>query len=169
MNTAHTLLLLSVLTFSLTGCLIPGPEPDDTEDTRTIAYSLEPTFVPTDKIMHERSGGGAILYTVTPTGTGYSIRIISREGTSPSETLTVPTDSLEPDHADIIAGIFNGSTDIGGIIYEPPPDILTGTWHTMKIKTSDSWLRIANSEAINALLALEQIVDKQTSAPLLSH
>ena len=65
---------------------------------------------------------------------------------------------LEIDSLDIAAleSLFQGTVDIGGIIYQN--DSPTGTWTYLYIEYNNDWLRVANETVIHELSSLYFLV-----------
>ena len=129
-----------------------------TNDTseKEIEYQLPSTFQSTNKIRYNVEGGGEIDFIVENNLDSISIIVLSYQFQSRNDSLMMS--KLEIDSLDIVIleAMFQGTIDIGGIIYQN--DLLIGTWTYLYIEYSNDWLRVANEAIINELSSFYHLV-----------
>jgi len=132
---------------------------------KEIEYQLPSTLQTTNKIRYTVEGGGDIDFIVENNPDSISILVLSYQFQSRDDSLMVS--KLEIDSLDLAAleAMFEGTTDIGGIIYQN--DMLTGTWTYVYIEYNNDWLRVANETIIHELSFLYNLVCEKINMDLI--
>ena len=117
---------------------------DETE--KEIEYQLSSTFLSTDKIRYNVEGGGDMDFIVENNPDSLSITVLRFQFQNRNDSLMLS--KLEIDSLDLltIEAMFQGTIDIGGIIYKN--ELLTGSWTYLYIENNNDWLRVANETII---------------------
>ena len=127
---------------------------DETE--KEIEYQLSSTFLSTDKIRYNVEGGGDMDFIVENNPDSLSITVLRFQFQNRNDSLMLS--KLEIDSLDLltIEAMFQGTIDIGGIIYKN--ELLTGSWTYLYIENNNDWLRVANETIIRELSSIYQLV-----------
>ena len=123
---------------------------------KEIEYQLPTTFQPTDKIRYNVEGGGQIDFFVENNLDSLYIFVLSYQFLPKNDSLTIS--KLDLDSLDLVTieALFQGTINIGGIIYR---NVLpTGTWTYLYINNNNTWLRVANETIINELFSFYHLV-----------
>jgi len=126
------------------------------QSAKEIEYQLPPTYQSTGKIRYEVEGGGDINFIIKNKPDSILIFVLNYKFQSRNDSLMCPKSDIDSLDLVIIEAMFEGTIDIGGIIYKN--DLLTGSWTYMYIEDNDGWLRTANETIINELSSLCQMV-----------
>lgn len=129
-----------------------------TNDTseKQIEYQLPPTFQSTNKIRYNVEGGGEIDFIVENNLDSVSIIVSSYQFQSKNDSLMMSKRDIDSLDLVILEAMFQGTIDIGGIIYQN--DLMTGTWTYLYIECNNDWLRAANGTIIDELKSLYNLV-----------
>ena len=121
-----------------------------------IEYQLPSTFQPTNIIRYNVEGGGEIDFIIENNLDSISIIVSSYQFQSRNDSLMVYKQDMDSLDQVILGAMFQGSIDIGGIIYQN--DLPTGTWTYLYIEYNNDWLRVANETIIIELTSLYHLV-----------
>jgi len=129
------------------------------ESEKDIEYQLLPTFQSTDKIRYNVEGGGNIDFIIENNPDSLFIAISRYQHQNRNDSLKII--KLDVDSLDlvIIDAMFQGTIDIGGIIYKN--DLLVGSWTYLYIDINNNWLRVANEDIIGELSSFNQLVNQR--------
>ena len=136
--------------------LITFPSCTTNETEKEIEYQLSSTFLSTDKIRYNVEGGGDMDFIVENNPDSLSITVLRFQFQNRNDSLMLS--KLEIDSLDLltIEAMFQGTIDIGGIIYKN--ELLTGSWTYLYIENNNDWLRVANETIIRELSSIYQLV-----------
>ena len=127
---------------------------DTTENE--IEYQLPLTFQSTNKIRYNVEGGGEIDFIVENNLDSISIIVSSYQFQYRNDSFMMSKLDIDSLDLVILEAMFQGTIDIGGIIYQN--DLLTGTWTYLYIEYNNDWLRVANETIIYELSSLYHLV-----------
>ena len=123
---------------------------------KEIEYQLPSTFQSTNKIRYDVEGGGDINFIVEDNQDSISIIVLSFQFQNRNDSLMISKLDVDSLDLEILEAMFNGTIDIGGIIYRN--DLLTGTWTYLYIEYQKNWLRVANENIIDELNSLYNLI-----------
>jgi len=123
---------------------------------KEIEFQLPPTFQSTNKIRYNVEGGGEIDFVVENNLDSISIIVLSYQFQSRNDSLMISKPDIDSLDLVMLEGMFQGTIDIGGVIYQN--DLLTGTWTYLYIEYNNDWLRVANETIIYELYSLYHLV-----------
>lgn len=121
-----------------------------------IEYQLPPTFQSTNKIRYNVEGGGDIDFIVENNLDSISFIVLRFQFQDRNDSFMMSKLDVDRLDLEILEAMFNGTIDIGGIIYRN--DLLTGTWTYLYIEYNDNWLRVANETIIYELHSMYNLV-----------
>ena len=129
-----------------------------TNDTseKEIEYQLPPTLQSTNKIRYNVEGGGEIDFIVENNLDSISVIVSSYQFQSRNDSFMMSKLDIDSLDLVILEAMFQGTVNIGGIIYQN--DLLTGTWTFLYIEYNYDWLRVANKTIIDELSSLYHLV-----------
>jgi len=135
---------------------------NDEKSRNEIEYQLPPTFQSTNKIRYTVEGGGEIDFIIENLPDSLTVIVLSFQFNARNDTLVIGKSEIDRSDREILASMFKGAIDIGGIIYRN--ELLTGTWTYLYIEYNDTWLRVANETIIVELRSLYNFVSARLVA-----
>ena len=126
------------------------------ESEKDIEYQLPSTFQSTDKIRYSVEGGGDINFIIENNPDSLSITILRYQFQNRNDSLKISRPDVDSLDLVIIDAMFQGTIDIGGVIYKN--ELLTGSWTYLYIDYNHNWLRVANEAIIGELSSFNRLV-----------